>query len=43
MKPGTRDTIEAWLRVLLLLVCNIVGFIIDICILKAIFGITLGA
>ena len=43
MRPGTFDTIEAWLRVLLLLACDIVGFIIGICILKAIFGITFGA
>lgn len=43
MRPGTRNTIEAWLRVLLLLACDIVGFIIGLCIVKAIFGITLGA
>ena len=43
MRHGTRNTIEAWLGVLLLLACDIVGFIIGICILKAIFGITFGA
>lgn len=40
---GTRNTIEAWLRVLLLLASDIVGFIIGFCIVKAVFGITLGA
>lgn len=43
MRPGTRETIEAWLRILLLLACDMVGFIIGVCILKAIFGITFGA
>lgn len=43
MRPGTLDTIEAWLRILLLLACDMVGFIIGVCILKAIFGITFGA
>ena len=39
MRPGTRNTIEALLDVLLLLTCDIVGFIIGIFILKEIFGI----
>lgn len=44
MRPGTRNTIEAWLGVLLLLLaCDIVGFIIGIFIFKEIFGITFGA
>lgn len=43
MIPGTRNTISAWLHVLLLLACDMVGFIIGVCILKAIFGITFGA
>lgn len=43
MRPGTRNTIEAWLSVLLLLLSDIVGFIIGLCIVKAVFGITLGA
>lgn len=42
MKPGTRNTIEAWLLVTLLLASDIVGFAIVCLIVKAIFGITLG-
>ena len=43
MRPEKRDTIEALLDVLLLLTCDIVGFIIGIFILKEIFVITFGA
>lgn len=43
MRRGTRNTIEAWLLVLLTILLVIVGFIIRLCIIKAIFGFTFGA
>lgn len=43
MRPGTRNTIEAWLGVLLQLAGNIIGFSIGICIVKAIVGFIFGA
>lgn len=43
MRPGTRNTIEAWLLVLLNIGAYIVGTIIGLYILKIAFGFVVGA